>query len=523
MRQNLPQTQVLAPLKMFAILKEIKVETTSLISLIFDRVFCLKLGSTTISLKARSCTLSVVFECNRNDVLSVKVGKEEFKINFDCEKNEFYFDFKKLKIFLKFQFSKSDWSAFGVDIEDIGKYNDKKYYVNEETLESSFNPQFNLSKNFPSFSYVIKNDKKLYIDHINKFVIPTTPAIRQNSVKMKLKSYLLSQNFKPFIFNPPIIKIDRVNLLKSSQQQLLKFLKTNKIQDMIVCFNDEIGEDHGAIRKEFIYLLFNSLVMDPRIITNEQISDVNAAIPCEDFLYEYENSSHISNILDEFIYEREFDSSTFFILLGVTIGALFILGETVNINFSFIFYENLLKRKYTIRHIQDSEIQRSLNYLNSSEIEETIFENFVKSKRNQYDHIRFGFKTVIDEIDRFTAFDFPFIFFHFEPILIENLKRMVKYDRCDTQTREIVWLWEALNQKDQSFLSKFLLFVSGSGCLPRFEEETSFIFDKTKYLNVPLKASVCNKRLYIPEYSSFDKLLYYLDLSVLNTEGFHYV
>lgn len=508
---------------MFAILKDIKIEKTAFLSFLFDRTLSIRIGTTEISFKAKSCSFKMAFEFHEHDEIIVKVGGHQIKLPIDSEKSTYSFLFKQLKATLKFKFAESDWETFDLKIITPTEYKDRKYYVNEQTLESRFNLEFNLTKNFPTFSAVERDGKRYYIDHVNKLVIPVNPAIRQNSVKMKIKSNFSDRENRLFLFNIQPITVDRDNLLESSQVQLLNFLKFKQIGDLLVCFKNEIGEDYGAIKREFFYLLFNLLVTDPRILSKDNILDVNPDFSCSEFLYEYEDTSQIPDILDDFIHENYSEPSVFSLLLGITIGAMLILGETIPVNFSFIFHENLLERKFTLRHIQDPEIQRNLSYLNLTEHSEVINERFFNSKKNQYDHIRFGFRLVTGSLSNLNAFDFPFIFFHFEPIMIENLKRMVKYERCNIQTREIIWLWDALKTKDQSFLSKFLLFVSGSGCIPRFDEEEFFIFDKIRYLNIPFKASVCNKRLYISDYESYEKLVYYLDLSILNTEGFHYI
>lgn len=517
---------------MFAILQEINVENQSIFSILFNKTINIELGITKVSFKATNLSLLIFFNFEEHEELKVEIDNEIIQHKLDISESVISFNFKKTKVSLKFNFLEtknnsdsisSNWSLLDPDIQKIGLYKNEKYFINNETLESSFKSQFNLSKSFPSFSLVERNDKKLYVDHLNNFVISSSPAIRQNTVKSKIKTNFYDSLSLVLPYESLCIKIDRQNLIKTSHSELLNFLKAATVKDLIVCFDNEMGEDHGAIRREYFYLLVNLLVNDERIVNNNHILDVNQDFNCSEFFFEYQTPAEIFNILDDLVNEPFTDTRIFFVLLGVAIGALLVLGETINANFSFIFYENLLSRDFTLRHIQDPEIQKSLSTLPEDEIDEVILERFFNPKKNQYDHIRFGFKIVASEMSKFSAFDFPFIFYHFEEISIEKLKRMIKYNKCTAETKEIAWLWKALETKDQPFLSRFLLFISGSGCLPRFEEETFLIFDKTNYLNEPFTASVCNRMLYVPTFENYEKLLYFLDLSVLNTEGFHFV
>ncbi len=184
-----------------------------------------------------------------------------------------------------------------------------------------------------------------------------------------------------------------------------------------------------------------------------------------------------------------------------------------------------------MRHIQDIELQRNLSKTNNIDY---IYENMFLSRKNHYDHIRFGFDYVMDSTssksdlgkkirETFSAFDFPFIFYHFEPISTDKLRSLVCYVNCNSTTKEIVWLWEELDRKDQNFLSKFLLFCTGSGNLTNLINENAFVIEKTRSENELFRSSACIKRLYISKFDTKEKLVKSLDTSILNSEGFHFI
>ena len=422
-----------------------------------------------------------------------------------------------------------------------GNYGGKSYYIEESTFETSYKNTFSLQKEFPSFSRLNFDGTAVYFDVLNKITIKSNPIIRNRHILEKINRFL---NVHPKeLFMTQKVAIDRSNLVDNAWIYFLPTLKTRSIYNIMISFINEIGEDHGALKREFIYLLSNKLIADLRIVKDQELYDVNTAYPCPEFIYYYTNRNEQIEAFDD-IFSKNHDDNVdmlpaslidyqpYFVLLGATVACILLLSETLHCNFSLIFYENLLSRKFTIRHVQDPELQRHLS--TASRVTEHIVESLFNPKKNQYDHIKFGFDFVLDSTNKgmmlskklsqsFCAFDFSFIFYHFEPINPNKLKNQVGYVNCHLQTREIIWLWQELDKKDQHFLSKFLLFITGSGNLPSSIDECIFTIEKTRVTNELFRSSACIKTMYIPGFDSREILSKSLETSILNSEGYHFI
>lgn len=558
---------------MFAVLVKTDLAKKGLFSMLFESKITIRMLETAIQIEPGSFKTAYCFPVCETFAASVSLGHtvQEKKMSFREGKEVVTFVFDRASVSLVLLFHTNSWDFYeyalgnaagtpdsidgnlGAHIEECqGVYRNKKYFVNQNTLETSFSGAFPSLQKFPSFSRIVHKSRVLYADSINKVVIGMNPLMKRSVVRGKAREYFSSREISRKMIR---VKVDRNDLLKSSFRNFLPLISTCDILSMIVAFDNEIGEDHGAIRREYIYLLFKELIRDQRLVSTSGVLDV---VPgrCPEFLYEYsiddtdpdqafdESESipcQIRDILQDILSDSSFlDDRAYFILLGAVIGSILLLRETFQVNFSLGFYENLLDRQFTLRHVQDIELQRNLlKSLHDSEpcgngrcesvsfdvgVDEIVETTLFESKRNPYDFIKFGFDcTVKKKFSQLTAFEFPFIFYHFEPISLSRLKNLAVYDKCSTHTKEIAWFWEIMEGKQQSFLSKFLLFVTGSGNLGMFDEDSTIYFEKTKGHGELFKASSCSKRLYVPCFETKEKMEYFLDYSILNTEGFHKV
>jgi len=576
---------------MFAMLSKIEVTKKGLISRIFNHFIEITIFKTTISLRSDAFDFVYCFPCSPEFEIRVKT-EDEKKIDhviFGERDLSFEYDFPKLKIKLFVSLRNSTFDFYlnkalssqtchkavdagtrtkakktadlAVSEQDVGG---TVYFVNEETFETSFSKTFKSQLVFPSFRKITQNGRTFYADDINKMVIGIRPLEKLNNIKDSIRYSLFD---RAGISMPFKICIRRNNIIESSIRKFLPTINKYNIMDVIVVFENEIGEDHGAMKLEFLNLLFNELmtilIKDKKVIgqNSEGIVDVlpkNQKEPSMSFLYNYDENKHLKEeILNDLINDLPAcDTKKYLILLGATIGSFLLLGETFKMNFSLSFYENLIDRKFTLRHVQDAELQRNLyncyckeqsttspnrvntckTFKQNSEFDFTDSQAFATPenldkivsailfdpKINQYDFIRFGYKCAIkDALFTLTAFDFPFLFCHFMPISLETIQNIVIYEKCGVKSKEICWLWEILKEKQQNFRSKFLSFITGSENLGVLDENTVICFEKVSTVNEMFRATVCSRRLYIPSFDSKDLLEYYLDYSVLNTEGFH--
>lgn len=421
------------------------------------------------------------------------------------------------------------WNSLDPLIESIGKYHKNPYYINDKTLETSYNGKFVSSQSsFPSFRQCLFQRRLFFVDCINKIVINISPMAEHNAVKDALKGILRNN---PIQYGTTRIVIDRERLLQSGASALLNSVNRIRTSMPIFTFKDEIGEDYGAIRREFFYFSAKAVLADPRLTCTDGLYDIQPGGSCPEFIYDF---NYIYESIADLLQETECikDDRIFYLFVGVLLGSLIFFRETINANFSLAFYENLLKREYTIRHIQDVEFQRSvlqcirdpsLGY-DSAAIQHAVEEKLYLHKQNQYDYIRLGFLAIFpDSLPGITAFNLPFIFYHFEPISILKLMKYVCYERCTPDTKEVRWLWEILNTKGQDYLSRFLLFFTGSGTFPSFDEEVKLTIEQLDGRDLFLTASSCANRLFIGNYNSKDNMEHFIDYSINNTIGFHKV
>lgn len=518
---------------MYAIINHVHVSKRGCLARILTHELEIQVANKKIQLKAITSELFYTFKCHSNFLLSVSINGRALSrvVYFQEMKVNLIFSFECACVELSMALTRNTWSVLDTSICSFGIYKSQAYYAENSTLETSCENAFTLQKQFPSFSKLQLGQNTAYADIVNKIVIRSNPIIRKHCILGRLNRFLASSTLQRPLFAPEKILINRNCLIESALAHFLPAMKTQSVYAIKIAFLDEMGEDHGALKREFLYLLFNTLVADPKIDKSSDIYDISPTSDCPEFNYFYQNRGDQIGILDDILKEDSYDSRKYFVLFGATMASLFLLSETLQFNFSLVFYENLLSRKFTIRHIQDVELQRHISTIDSTKY---ISERLFKPRQNQYDHVKFGFDFALDSAngdiriskkisDFFCAFDFPFIFHRFDPINTDKLRNRVCYISCTSDTKEISWLWEELSKKDQHFLSKFLLFITGSGNLTNSTNEWAFTVEKVNTSNEMLRASACIKRLYISGFDSQEDLAKSLDTSVLNAEGFHFI
>jgi len=528
---------------MYAVLTSLRVMKTGFMAYLFSRKLEIQIKDRTLRLPAANAVLSYAFPCTQRFTISVSVdGKSISKLlRFAAKETVLSFSFKDVVVELTLDLVSDAWAKLDPTIDGFGVYQGRRYYVESSTLETSYEDVFSESKQFPSFHKLAVGQETLYADSINKVVIRSNPKTRRASILGKLRLFLRSIVVGGSLV-PHKIFIDRNSLFDSAWYSYLPAFMTRGFYEILISFKDEIGEDQGGLKREFLYLLFNELVKDNRIDKSDVVYDVNAAIACPEFIYCYTNRKEQIDVLDDMLANRT--TADYYVIFGVVVASLFLLSEALQFNFSLIFYENILQRCFTLRHVQDPELQKNLHSsLSTAEANGYVYDRLFEPKKNHYDHIRFGFDLVLDSIsfenattkkpaetsasqrlaERFTAFDFPFLFYHFEPLSADKLRSVVEYVNCDSRTVEIQWLWEVLGSKDQMFISKLLQFITGSGNLPNLMNGSAFTIEKRGGRNELFRSSACIKRLYMGSFDSLACLRENLEVSVMSAEGFHFV
>jgi HECT-domain (ubiquitin-transferase) len=488
------------------------------------------LDKKSISLSASYGSLNIMYESD-NDIMfqlkydNIQIGKLVAK-----QSGESRVQLKAEYITAHFHFFVTDnpWAYLDKSICSAGCYKGSKYFVNEKTYETSLTANFRSKNNaFPSFVRIENGGEIWFADTLSKIVLHTYPSMKQDILNSRLKSFI-SEISISYIGKQSKVCVERDNILQSSSLCIMKSLRNLNLPYLEIIFKNEIGQDYGAIKREFFYLAFQEIVKSPFLEKRNGIYDV-ALGSCPSYFYGFD--MHFDIVEDIININRSIENpAVFYTFLGILFGLVLLHKDTIGFSFSLAFYENLLGRNFTIKHIQDVQYQRGILYgmredlegYSKKQIAAQVEDKLFLCKKNAYDYVRVGFQSVIrSPMDKFTAFDFPFIFHHFEKLTAQRIQRHVFYDNCNKQTQEIAWLWHILEGKEQEYLYKFLQFFTGSGNLARFNDECVFYFELTSCKNQMIRASSCAKRLFISRYDSIEKMEYFLDYSILNTEGFH--
>jgi len=449
--------------------------------------------------------------------------------------------------------TKSVWKYLDEDIKEIGSYKGRSYSVNTKTYETTFGDSFLSSRHleYPTYIPVYHNGSKYYADSFYKQVIMKHPKIMEAELIEKVKSMYLCK--KPRIqHNMVKIKVERYNIVNSSMKSLMDKISFLRDGYLIVGFNGEIGEDYGAIRKEFIALVMEELSRDPRLANKNGIYDLAACTeegeaPAIDFASPMDEiykllkgmGSDLKGLKDDdkSLKAARDGDERFYIYLGVIFGIVLKYQEVISVPFSFSFYENLLQRKFSVMHVHDPVFQRgmlkalrsftktteSIDYPYSfGELMNTLNYHLYASKQRGYDLVRLGCSAIIGtEFEFLTSFELPFLIYQYSPVTSDTLRPHIQYERCTLATKEINWLWEILSQKDAYFLNRFLQFATGSLCLNKRKDESTIWIEKTGIPSSLVTASTCSRRIYIGDYNNKNEMEYYLEYSIYNSEGFH--
>ncbi|KAM0678160.1 hypothetical protein BDAP_001172 [Binucleata daphniae] len=248
--------------------------------------------------------------------------------------------------------------------------------------------------------------------------------------------------------------------------------------------------------------------------------------------------------------KNKMNDKDFFVYLGIFLGLALEHEMNIAMDFSLVFFENLLLQNFDISHIQDVEFQANLlfilkNNVNSLEMMdmegELLTENnkveyvnkniryyLYKSKKEEYEWIREGFYRVAIKqvVNIFTAHDLARMFTGKEDLTYEILQNSVLYLNCNENTKEVKQLWNILQRKDEHFYRKFLHFITGSASIPI----TGLKINKYKWFvellnehDVLVRASSCLNKLFIGKYETESIFEQKLIFSIENTEGFHKV
>ncbi|EJW04995.1 hypothetical protein EDEG_00912 [Edhazardia aedis USNM 41457] len=406
--------------------------------------------------------------------------------------------------------------------------------------------------------------------------------------------------------------VDRKMLVQSSAKYLLSSTKSDFSKPMMVSFLNEMGEDYGAISREFFYNCSLELVKDHRIKIVAGLYDIISEAALKSYnkkkarrakrkleakqkkQQEYaEKRARGEKVVEHVVtcrccnakptkkYDNGLCDNDFYKFIGIFLALAVETQSNIAVDFTQGFYENLLKREYTLGHIQDIQTQKNMvsmlgkgnidAYNDFFERKTTIIKNNRKKKNNPsntdpenqntpsgimdlpypedvimncdfindsvnyslfhhnsngYNLIRKSFYSIVhkDFADIYDAKSMSSLLVGKEVLTVQHLKDTVTYSKSNPKTREIVFLFEILATKDEAFLRRFLQFVTGTATIQvgSLKGKTfTWIAELTGEKNALFTATSCICKLFIGKFTSkkiMEKCLIY---SLDNCEGFH--
>ncbi|KAF7682734.1 E3 ubiquitin-protein ligase Itchy like protein [Astathelohania contejeani] len=335
------------------------------------------------------------------------------------------------------------------------------------------------------------------------------------------------------------LRLDAIRgfLIQSTAETILNSDPELMGRSITVRFANEMGEDYGALTREYFYETSLEIVNDKRFEECQNVFDLNRNISSDNNIVIPNINDFFNNPLNKG--KNLLSDEKFFKFVGLFIGLALEHEQILGVNFSMGFYENLLMRRYTLHHIQDVELQRSLLWLlrdgtdfdfedhtPGEYVDGVVYKTLYLDCKEKYDWIREGTYIIApNELEMlFSAIELSHILTGKEEVSMDMIQRCTVYINCDSQTKEVIFFWNILSRKDEAYYRKYLQFVTGSGSLPIHSMQRNkfrIFMEKCGDDETLLRASSCLNKVFIGGYSSEDKMEELMDYSIYNTEGFH--
>ncbi|XP_044538347.1 probable E3 ubiquitin-protein ligase HERC6 [Gracilinanus agilis] len=343
------------------------------------------------------------------------------------------------------------------------------------------------------------------------------------------------------------LKVRRSHLVEDALQQLCQAVDKDLNKQLLVEFIGEIGplEDFGGVRKEFFYYMFKEMIQPEYGM----------------FVYS-ETTSLMWFPTNPTLKKKDY------FLFGILCGLSIVHGNVVYLPFPLALFKKLLDKKPSLEDLQELTPEMGNNLqllLDDNANEEEFYLRFSiywdkkdvdlipngstihVDKSNKKDFVSrcidYIFNTSVKEL--YKEFQMGFykvcekeIINFFKP---EELKAVTignpDYDwksfeenseYCQEYHRShptIVMFWDAFHRLSLEEKKKFLLFLSGND---RFNPEGIYNFGiKFAYLETskeedPPQAQTCFNILFLPRYSTMERVEKALQIAIKNNRGFTY-
>ncbi|XP_074130227.1 putative E3 ubiquitin-protein ligase HERC6 isoform X2 [Sminthopsis crassicaudata] len=389
---------------------------------------------------------------------------------------------------------------------------------------------------FAHFPFIFDLPSKVKMLHVNSIINRQDTIHRQH-----FANYVLNQTRKLAIALH--LKVRRSHLVEDALRQLSKVEDNDLKKELLVSFTNEIGLDPGGVRKEFFHYVFKEMI-HPKY---------------EMFMY-CEKSSPMW-----FPPRPKFEKKHYF-LFGILCGLSIVNGNVTNLPFPLALYKKLLNQNLSLEDLQElSPRFDNLKLLldeNANNIEDFHMYFSIHWDGKDVDLIPNGSSVLVDKTNKETfiskcinyilntsveniykEFERGFYkvcekeilnFFHPEE-LREVMTGNPEYDWKKFEENSeyhhgynkshptIIMFWDAFHRLSLKKKKKFLLFLTGSD---RFQAQgvenlgIKFFCPASSREEDPPKAQTCFNILYLPRYSTMERMEKALQIAIRNNKGF---
>ncbi|KAL0265922.1 UNVERIFIED_CONTAM: hypothetical protein PYX00_011639 [Menopon gallinae] len=392
----------------------------------------------------------------------------------------------------------------------------------------------------------IGGNKRFYIDHNNRITQWANPNVERKNFGEALEKVVDSFDsiniFSPFR-NSIVLEIKRKFAIQSSYAKIIESAHILRNVEVKIKFEDEIGGDGGGLLREYFDLVSAELAQDPRLEDDNGIYDIGhfdvGGGP---------GGAEEHGAGDECEHTNRAPNRDFLFYLGVILGLSIRNSSPLKIVFSLCFFENLLKREYSLRKVQDVAYQSSLlQVLRGKEdfsealgadlsterkrqryVQDTLYQRYFLSKKEQYEVIYRGFYSIAPHNLSSICTSYMLSALAAGPrcVNVQDLQACTVYINCHADTKEVVFLWRILGEGGPACVHMFLRFSTGSATVPTgqmLNNRFRLTIEQQCSRNMLFRSSTCISRLWIGTYDTIDDMARIFDTCMNETEGFHVV
>eukprot|EP01117_Protostelium_nocturnum_P011166 TRINITY_DN4055_c0_g2_i2.p1 TRINITY_DN4055_c0_g2~~TRINITY_DN4055_c0_g2_i2.p1 ORF type:complete len:958 (+),score=321.19 TRINITY_DN4055_c0_g2_i2:373-3246(+) len=345
------------------------------------------------------------------------------------------------------------------------------------------------------------------------------------------------------------LKVNRKSIVKDAFEQLKKMQRPHDLKRPLrIEFEGEEGIDEGGLTKEFFQLILKELF-------DEEFGA---------FIYEEETRNHWFSSDPKASLDQLF-------LAGIILGLGLYNSVLLEVRFPLIVYKKLLGGKPNLSDLKQAmpaiglSLQKLLDY--KGDVETDLCLNFTVAQKtkegvkyvelvpggndlpvttsNRHKYVKCMVEHYLESSvkEQFASFEKGFFYVAGDPHIVHlfhpeemetiicgsseelnfsELQRVTRYEGFDSESQQIKWFWEVVNELSYEDKKKFLAFSTGSDRVPIGGlKNISFIIQKNGINQEQLpSASTCYNVLLLPEYVSKEILQHKFHYAIENGQGF---